>query len=189
MFGIWKKCWANGVHLIPVRQPFASQGKAQMQSTNYSLSFTSVWQHWSLWGWGTLIPLQCQSWALRHLGTLTLAETLAEVSRIAKMQKRSYCFNAGRTKGHEGFSFAVLWMSEHFCVAVFPYNMTGQCAVCLGSNGALLYTVNDSRGGQGTLWMVLNRLRRCMYNSCSVDHLLRYCAISLFFQSLASHLY
>lgn len=33
--------------------------------------------------------------------------TLAEVARIAKRQKRSYCFTPGRIKGHEGFGLAV----------------------------------------------------------------------------------
>lgn len=52
-------------------------------------------------------------------------------------------------------------------MAVLPHNMTGQRAVCLGSTGALFYTADDSRGGQGILWMVQHRFRRCMYNSCS----------------------
>lgn len=44
------------------------------------------------------IPVLAVQRALKHLGTLTLAVTLAEVTRIAKLQKRSYCFNLGRIK-------------------------------------------------------------------------------------------
>lgn len=53
------------------------------------------------------VPALAVQWALRHLGTLTSAVTLAEAARIAKMQK-SHCVKAGRVKGHEGSGFAVL---------------------------------------------------------------------------------